>query len=110
MSDTSPLAGVNDAVVAATTAGIAAIDAARIAGVPLPACYGDRAARTTEYYVRWLGDGEASGFDPLSGRVVWGYPGWYVSRYDGRPVPSVVSGALHALVRATQVSADGTVR
>lgn len=110
MSSTQPAVAEYDAVELAVAAGIAPMDAVQIVGVPLPARYGDRAARTTEYCVRRLAEGEVRAFDPLSGRVVWGARGWYISRLDGLAIADDARNAFRALARAALVPATGAAQ
>jgi len=103
-TDNSPPPAARRALEAATAAGIAPIDVARIARVELPARYQDRVARTSDYRVRWFTDGETIGFDPISGLRISGSAGWYVCRADGKPVPRGVRDALSRLVQAASAA------
>lgn len=98
MQGTEGQSAVNEAVAAAIRAGISPLDAARVAGVPLPEPYvdGDRASRTSDYDVRWMDEGEVMNRRGL--REIWGQAGWYIRRLDGGPIHPRVRIAFRALV------------
>ena len=83
----------------AVEAGIAPVDAARIAGVPVPAHYSDQEARTGAVVVRWFRQGELTGVD-ADGHRLYGEAGWHVSSatWEPRTVPDGVRRALRELV------------
>ena len=97
--DTQPPTPLAAALRAAVEVGIAPVDAARIAGVPIPTHYSDQEARAGAFFVRWFRQGELTGVD-ADGRRLYGEAGWHVSSatWEPRTVPDEVRRALRELI------------
>lgn len=96
---THPESPLSAALQAAVEVGIAPVDAARIAGVPIPTQYSETQARTGAYFVRWFRQGELTGLD-TDGRRVWSTAGWHIAAASPNPqvVPAHVRGAFAELL------------
>lgn len=99
----------------AVTAGMAPIDAARVAGVPLPPHYDHCRARTCAYWTVWHKAGDERGVQTTyaSGQAVretlyWRGPGWHLEPLDrsGRVDPRAAE-ALDRLIAAFDGGTDG---